>query len=248
MHEPWTNRPKYAGDFTFRVVDENTMRSAFLEADKLGFDMATHQVGDKATALYLDWMEESIRTNGARDRALRLIHMHYPGMREIERAGTHRAFADITPFHMILEIGHVEQQLGEARAKTAFPGRSLIDKGMRVNLVSDWPGDYYKTNAKPNNPLENIFYAVARRRIGEPADKAWHPNEALTIEEGLRAYTINPAHAAHEERIKGSITEGKLADIVVLSRDVLAGPAEALLATKVLYTIFDGKVVHEGGS
>lgn len=245
MHEPWTHRPQYPGDFTFRVVDEQSMRSAFIDTDRLGWDMATHQVGDKATALYLDWMEEAIRRNGSRDRALRLIHLHFPGMREIERAGALQAFADITPYHMIREIGLVEEQIGEERARTAFPARSLIDKGMQVNLVSDWPGDFYKLGSKPIDPLVNIFYAVARREIGAPAGNAWHPNEAITIEEGLRAYTINPARAAREERIKGSITEGKLADIVVLSKDILGARADDLLSTKVLYTIFDGNVVYE---
>lgn len=245
MFAPFANRAAYAGNFTFRVLDPAAMHKDFVEADKLGFDMATHQIGDKAISLYLDWMEEAIRVNGPRDRRARMIHLDFPALREIKRAGAIQAFADITPYHMIADVETIELRIGRERAAAAFAGRTLIDNGVRINLVSDWPGDFYKTVAKPIDPLENIFYAVARRRIGEAPDKAWHANESITIEEGLRAYTINPAHASREERIKGSIAEGKLADIVVLSKDIVDASPQDLLSTEVLYTVFNGDIVYE---
>lgn len=244
MYEPMLNRPNSTGDFTFRVIDPEQLKSDFVQADKLGWDMATHQLGDRAIGLYLDWVEAAVRKNGPRDRRERLIHLRFPNLDEIRRAGALHAFADITPFHMIEALDDLDKQLGPARAKTAFAGRTLIDNGVRINLVSDWPGDYYRTTEIPNNPLIQIYYAVVRHRIGEPASKAWHPEEDITIEEGLRAYTENPALAAHEEHQRGTLTPGKLADIAVLDRNILAGPPEDLLKAKVTYTIVGGKIVY----
>ncbi len=245
MFEPFNNRPNYSGDFTFRVQSPETTHKNFLGADRAGYDNATHMIGDKAISLYLDWLEEAIAQNGARDRRPRMIHMEYPRFSDIRRAGNLKAFADITPIHMLMDVKDVETKLGNERAKSAFTGRTLIDNGVLINLVSDWPGDYYKITAKPVNPLENIFMAVARRYPAETVDASWHPEEGLTIEEGLQAYTINPAHAAHEEAIKGSITPGKLADLVVLSENILDESPEKLLTTKVLLTVFDGRIVYK---
>jgi predicted amidohydrolase YtcJ len=89
---------------------------------------------------------------------------------------------------------------------------------------------------------------VARRYPGEAEEQAWHPAEAITVEEGLRAYTINPALASHQESFLGSITTGKMADIVVLSDDVLDGTVEKLLATEVLLTVFNGEIVYRSES
>lgn len=245
MFEPFDITPNYAGNFTFRVQSPELTWSNFLGADRAGFDMATHQIGDKAISMYLDWLEEAIRVNGPRDRRPRLIHMEYPRLSDIRRAGSLNAFADITPMHMLMEVGHVEEKLGAARAEFAFTGRTLIENGVRINLVSDWPGGYYKIVAKPLNPLTVIYMAVTRRHPGEPLERAWHPEEGITVEEGLRAYTINPALASHQENLVGSIAVGKLADIVVLSDNVLTGAAEKLLTTEVIMTIFDGSVDYE---
>tara|TARA_R110002096_G_scaffold101547_9_gene224609 strand:+ start:33643 stop:35415 length:1773 start_codon:yes stop_codon:yes gene_type:complete len=248
MFEPFNDTPNYAGNFTFRVQSPELTRSNFLGADRAGFDMATHQIGSKATALYLDWLEEAIRVNGPRDRRPRLIHMEYPRLSDIRRAGDLHAFADITPMHMLVEVDHLDEKLGPARAKFAFTGRTLIDNGIRINLVSDWPGGFYKIVAKPLDPLMIIYQAVVRRQPGEPLDRAWHPEEGITVEEGLRAYTINPAMASHQEDRVGSIAVGKLADIVVLSDNVLNGDPEKLLTTDVNMTIFGGNIIFERGA
>lgn len=248
MFEPFDDTPNYAGNFTFRVQSPEQTRSNFLGADRAGFDMATHQIGDKATSLYLDWLEEAIRINGPRDRRPRLVHMEFPRLSDIRRAGALDAFADITPMHMLVEVDHLEEKLGAARAEFAFTGRTLIDNGMRINLVSDWPGGFYKITAKPLDPLTIIYMAVERCHPGEPLDRAWHPEEGITVEEGLQAYTINPAMASHQENLVGSIAVGKLADIAVLSDNVLNGGPEKLLTTDVNMTIFGGNIIYERGA
>jgi len=244
MFEPWSGNPDYAGDFTWRVIDEQTMQDDVTTADKLGFDIATHAYADKAHWLMLNWYESAMQLNGARDRRFRLVHALYPAMQEIIRAGNIGAVADVTPYWTVTDREVTERVLGTERVKTAYAWRTMIENGVKINIVSDWPGAYDKTEISPLDPLQNIFYAVARRPIGAGPDAAWHPEEAMTIEEGLRAYTINPAWSSREEGIKGSISEGKLADLVVLSRNILQGSVDELITTFVEYTIFNGKVVY----
>jgi predicted amidohydrolase YtcJ len=155
-----------------------------------------------------------------------------------------RLIADITPQHMARGIRSVDRSLGPERARTAHAWRQLKDAGVRLNIVSDWPGSYNEQEPTPLAPLENIFMAVTRQGLdGRPAD-GWHPEERLTVEEALEAYTVNPAFSSYEEDRKGTITEGKLADLVVLSRDILAAAPDDIRQTQVDYTILGGSIVH----
>lgn len=118
---------------------------------------------------------------------------------------------------------------------------------MRIGIGSDWPGHFDKSHYAPLDPLRNIYHAITRAPAEAPANR-WHPREALTLKEAIRAYTINPAYASHEESIKGSIAPGKLADLVVLSTDIMKGRAARLLEAKVVVTILDGRIIFEEGT
>lgn len=233
MEEPFAGG-RHSGDFTFRFIDEATMAADIRGADEAGFDPVVHTVGDKAHRLLLDWYEATIAANPPRDRRLRVIHAWYPSAREIERIGRLGLIVDVTPQHMINDMASADRKLGPERARTAHAWRSLIDAGARLNVVSDWPGSFNEQRATPLAPLENIALAVTR---------SWHPEQRLTVEEAIAAYTITPAYASYEEDRKGTITEGKLADVVVLSHDILAGPPDRIAATDVEMTIFAGRVV-----
>jgi len=120
----------------------------------------------------------------------------------------------------------------------------MIDKGVRLVLTSDFPGTFNRLSFAVYNPLENMYMAVTRQNLhGQPAG-GFHPEQRITLDEAIRACTINPAWASHEEAIKGSITVGKLADLVVLSRDIRRGPPEDLLKTEVRHTIVGGRFVY----
>jgi len=245
MFESYANSPNYAGNFTWRVVDEQTMENDIVGADSAGFDSAIHVIGDKAHYLLLNWYEAAIAKNKSRDRRFRLIHVQYPSLKDIQRAGRMRAIADMTPYHMLRDVVATERLLGPERAKTAHAWRTMIQNGVRINIVSDWPGSFDKSSISPVNPLENMFYAIARQDTSGIPPGGWHASEAITIQEAIQAYTINPAFASHEEHLKGSITEGKLADLVVLSKDIISIQPRELLSTEVLYTIFDGRIVYQ---
>jgi predicted amidohydrolase YtcJ len=245
MKEPYADTPGYRGGWTFRMISEDFMAREIAESDRAGFDMAMHVLGDYALERTLDWYEEAIRANGPRpDRRMRLIHAWYSDPADLERAGRMGLAADVQPGLLLERFAAVERSLGSARARWAHAYRTMIDKGVRVNLSSDFPGTYNRLSFAVYNPLENMYMAVTRQDLhGEPPG-GWHPEQRMTIDEAIRAYTLNPAWASHEEKLKGSITVGKLADLVVLSRDIRRIAPQDLLKTEVRYTVVGGRIVH----
>jgi hypothetical protein len=244
MEEPYADNPDYAGSFTFRFTTPEDMERSIVGADAAGFDPVVHVTGDKAHRLLLDWFEATVRANPSRDRRFRVIHAWYPSARDVARMGRMRLIADVTPNHLLRGLRTIERSLSPERARTAHAWRSMIRAGVRLNIVSDWPGSYNEQEETPLAPLENISYAISRQDArGQPAG-GWRPEERLTVEEALQAYTINPAFASYEEDRKGSVTVGKLADLVVLSRDIFGLPPEAIRTTEVDLTVLGGKVIY----
>jgi hypothetical protein len=244
MLAPYANHPESSGDVTFRFTSDADERRMIREADREGWDIGIHTIGDRALSTVLDWYTDIEQANGPRPgRRDRIIHMWYANPELIRRAGQMHLVADITPYQLMGDTEHVDKLLGPERAKYAFAWRSMVDAGMKLNIVSDMPGLYNRVEVSPVDPLENIYYAITRKSTtGKSA--AWHPEQCLTLKEAIEAYTINPAYSSHEEDVKGSLQEGKLADLVVLSSDILSGPPEQLLHTKVVRTILGGKIVH----
>ena len=245
MDEPYATTPRFSGSFTFRFVDEPTMAADIVGADAVGFDPVVHTVGDKAHRLLLDWYEAATLRNGQRERRFRVIHAWYPSARDIERIGRLGLLVDITPQQLVNDLPSVESRLGPERAKTAHAWRSLLAAGARLEIGSDWPGSYNEQKLTPLSPLENIALAMTRRPPGGGPPGGWHPEQALSVAEAIAAYTIEPARGSHEEDRKGSISVGKLADLVVLSRDIRSLPADEIRATRVEATILGGNVIYD---
>jgi hypothetical protein len=243
MEEPYLDTPRFKGGFTFRFVDEAAMAADITGADAAGFDAAVHTIGDKAHRLLLDWYEAAIRANAPRERRFRVIHAWYPSARDVERIGRLGLLADVTPQHLVHDLRSVDRKLGPERARTAHAWRSLRDAGALLEIVSDWPGSYNEQRATPLAPLENIALAMTRADAeGSPAG-GWHAEERFTVEEAIAAYTATPAYASYEEDRKGTLTAGKLADLVVLSRDILRATPAEIRATRVDLTLLGGRAV-----
>jgi predicted amidohydrolase YtcJ len=244
MLRPYNNHPDTSGGLSFRVDDPRAARDDVVGADALGFDVAAHVTGDRGHQLLLDWYDDAIRANPARDRRFRLIHAWYPAREEIGRAGRMHAIADIQPWQLISEMPEMIAKLGPERAALGFPWRTLIDQGVRLTLGSDWPGSFDRSSVATLDPMENIYYAVTRQRLdGTPAG-GWHPEQRISVDEAIRAYTLNGAFASREEGVKGTLTEGKLADVVVLSKNLRRIAPRDIPGVHVLYTIFDGHIVY----
>ncbi|HEX9269208.1 MAG TPA: amidohydrolase [Candidatus Limnocylindria bacterium] len=244
MDAPYADTPGYAGSFTFRFVDEATIAADVAGADAAGFDPVVHTIGDRAHRLLLDWYEAAIRGNPPRDRRFRVIHAWYPSAREIERIGRLRLVVDVTPQHLVNDVATIERRLGPERARTAHAWRSLQDAGARLDLVSDWPGSFNERRPTPLSPLENIALAMTRQAPDGTPVGGWHPEQRLTAAEAIAAYTREPAFASYEEDRKGTVTVGKLADLVVLSRDILSATPDAIRETLVDLTILGGRIIH----
>lgn len=255
FYEPYTNNPASRGIwrdimFPFERSPDNPeeMQSRLerlaLQADRAGLQLTVHAIGDEANGYLMDMLERIIAKNGERDRRFRLVHAQVMTDRDIQRAGRMKVVAEVQPYHVADDMRWMEERIGHERSRGAYAFRRLWDAGAIVCFGTDSPG----TNASRYylNPMLGLYAAVTRKTLSGQPEGGWFPEEKLTVEEAIRAYTLNTAYAAYEEDIKGSITEGKLADIVVLSNNLLTMDPDDIKDVKVLRTIVGGKIVFDG--
>jgi len=244
--DPYDHEPENHGRLRDVMFPEGNLYQLIKDADLAGFTVTVHAIGDQANRILLDTYERVFSENPERDRRFRVVHAQVIHPLDFSRFGKLSLIAEVQPYHCIDDMRWMEERIGRERSRGAYAFRSLLNGGATLSFGSDWPG----TNASyyPINPLLGIYAAVTRQTTrGQPAG-GWFPEQRLTIEEAIRAYTLNNAWAAFEENIKGSIKEGKLADLVVLDRDILSRPSEEMLQTEVLFTFFDGRIVYEKGA
>jgi predicted amidohydrolase YtcJ len=253
FYEPYTHDPESRGiwrDIMFPFqrspynpedMQSNLERLA-LEADANGIQLTVHAIGDEANGYLLDMLERIIRANGARDRRFRLVHAQVMTDRDIERAGKLGIVAEVQPFHTSDDMRWMEERIGRDRSRGAYAFRRLWDAGAVVSFGSDSPG----TNASRYylNPMLGLYAAVTRMTLSGQPEGGWFPKERLTIEDAIRAYTLNTAYAGYEEQSKGSIAIGKLADFVVLSDDLLTMDPRRIKDVEVAMTFVGGEVVY----
>jgi predicted amidohydrolase YtcJ len=146
--------------------------------------------------------------------------------------------ASVQPYHAIDDGRWAEKRIGHERCKTTYPFRSFIDEGATLSFGSDW-------TVGPLSPILGIYAAVTRRTTDGANPNGWFPEQKITVQEAIKAYTMNNAYAAFEEREKGSITPGKLADLVVLSDDILSIDPAKIETVRVETTVLGGKIVFE---
>jgi predicted amidohydrolase YtcJ len=254
FYEPYTHNPSSRGIwrdimFPFERSPDNPedMQSRLerlaLLADDAGLQLTVHAIGDEANGYLMDMLERIIEKNGERDRRFRLVHAQVMTDRDIERAGAMGIVAEVQPFHVSDDMRWMEERIGRNRSRGAYAFRRLWDVGAVVSFGSDSPG----TNASRYylNPMLGLYAAVTRKTLSGQPEGGWFPQEKLTIEEAIKAYTLNTAYAAYEDRLKGSITTGKLADFVVLSDNLLTMDPDLIKDVTVLTTVVGGKIVFE---
>ena len=235
MLEPFTDAPDDRG---FLIVDLDDMRDWVVGADAAGLHVKVHAIGDKAIRDLLDIFLDAVEANGPRDRRFAVEHAQHPHPDDIERFAVQDIIASMQPYHAIDDGRWAERVIGPERAKTTYAFRSLIDAGAHVAFGSDW-------YVAPATPLEGIYAAVTRRTLDGAHPGGWVPEQKITVEEALRAYTYEGAYASFEEDKKGAIKPGMLADLVLLDRDITAIDPATIPDARVLMTIVGGKVVHE---
>jgi predicted amidohydrolase YtcJ len=219
-------------------------------AARSGVPPHVHAIGDLGNRILLDVYERVLREESrlGTDHRWRVIHAQHVHPDDFARFGALKLVAEVNPYHVSDDMRWMEERIGSSRARDAFAFRKLKDGGAVLVFGSDSPG----TNAARYflNPVYGLYAAVTRQTLkGEPAG-GWFPDQRLTIEEAIEAYTKGPAWASFEEDRKGMLAPGLLADVAVIDRDLVqvgrTRPAE-LLQAKVLYTIVGGRIVHEAG-
>jgi predicted amidohydrolase YtcJ len=236
MFAPFTDSPKDSG---FLVETEDDLYKWASSGDKAGLQMIVHAIGDRAINTQLNIFERVTKENGPRDRRFRIEHAQHIAPADIPRFRQLGVIASMQPYHAIDDGRWAEKVIGHERAKTTYAFRSLLDSKARVVFGSDW-------FVAPPTPLEGIYAAVTRRTLDDRNPDGWIPEQKISVEEALRAYTIDAAYATFDEKIKGSLERGKLADIVIIDRDLTRIPAPSLRDAKVTQTIVGGRVVFEG--
>jgi predicted amidohydrolase YtcJ len=206
-------------------------------ADRAGLQVIIHAIGDRANDNILSIYEEVEKEDGDRDRRFRIEHAQHLRPQDIPRFARDKVIASMQPYHAIDDGRWAEKRIGHERAKTTYAFRSLLDSGATLAFGTDW-------TVAPLIPLLTIYAAVTRRTLDGKHPNGWIPDQKISVEEAVRGYTIGSAFAEFQEKVKGSITPGKLADLVILSRDIFKIDSVEIEKVKVVMTIMDGRVVY----
>ena len=236
--KPYEDEPSKSGLLAPQMFPEGIMEKRIMEADRAGLQVAIHAIGDKANSMLLDIFERVAAADGPRDRRWRIEHAQHLRPEDIGRFGRLGVIASVQPYHAFDDGRWAERKIGKVRARTTYAFKSLEDGGARLAFGSDW-------TVAPLDPISGIFAAVTRATSDGKNPGGWIPEEKISLEDALRAYTINGAYAEFSEASKGSITPGKMADLTVLDRDLFAVLPPRIAEARVIMTIVGGRVVFE---
>ncbi len=247
--EPYSHDPTNRGRWRRLMVDEQgkfvegKFLQYMLDADKAGLQLTVHAIGDEANSLLLDYLEELNRQNGPRDRRFRLVHAQVIADKDFSRLGQLGVLAEVQPYHLSDDMRWMEQRIGSQRCRGAYAFRRIQRSGARLCFGSDWPGT--SASEYPINPLLALYAATTRQTVTGLPEAGWFPGERIDMPTAIAAHTINGAYSTFEEDIKGSLEPGKLADLVMLSDNLLEIAPANILQTRVLVTIVGGRIVYE---
>jgi len=235
MLEPFSDTPNDRGLF---VTPPDTLYAWTKGADAAGLHVIVHAIGDRAIRSQLDAFARVASENGPRDRRFRIEHAQHVAPPELPRFAKIGVIASMQPYHAIDDGRWADRVIGTERAKGTYAFRSLLDHGATLAFGSDW-------FVAPPTPLEGIYAAVTRRTLDDKHPGGWVPEQRITVEEALRAYTSGAARAEFRERDKGTLARGLLADFVLIDRDLTRVKPEEIRHARVLMTVIGGRVVFE---
>ncbi|OIK16864.1 amidohydrolase [Bacillus sp. MUM 116] len=232
--EPYADQPGTRGETSY---PPETIKKWVVEADKEGFSIRFHAIGNGAIRLALDVYEEAQKANGKRDSRHSIEHIEVIHPDDIHRFKKLGVTVSMQPDHLAMsERGVYTDRIGNEREKHVFAINTLKKTGANLAFGTDFPIDIL-------NPLQQVYRAVSR--IDSSGKTVWHPQERIPLAEALKAYTSGPAYGTFREHELGTLEVGKLADLVVLEQNLFELPVEEIPDTKVQLTIVDGKVVYE---
>ena len=235
FYDPYLDAPSSRG---FLVTDSAQMRAMVLSADSAGLQVAVHAIGDRANAVLLQFFADAIARGGVRDRRFRVEHAQHVRAADIPRFGALGVIPSMQPYHAIDDGRWAASRLDTARLRGTYAFRALLDSHARLAFGSDW-------TVAPLDPIQGIYAAVTRRTLDGRNPGGWFPEQRITVEEALRAYTAGVAYAGFAEERLGMLRPGMLADLTLLDRDLFRERPEALDEARVMVSIVGGRVVYE---
>ena len=236
MFAPFSDEPGKSG---LPQMPEAELDALFEKAQAKGYQTGTHAIGDKGVNWVLNAVERALKKFGTNDLRHRIEHAQIIAPSDVPRFKQLGVIASMQPTHCTTDMRFCEQRVGKERSKSAYIWRALLDNGAKIAFGSDWP-------VEPLDPMRGLYSAVTRKNIeGDFPEGGWFPEQRLTMEEAVKLFTSGSAYASFEENIKGTLEPGKLADMVVLTKDLFTIPPGEILTTEAAFTILGGRIVFE---
>lgn len=236
--EPFVDQPGNRGLLGDEMHPLSLMLARMMKADAAGLQICTHAIGDQAISIVLDLYAQVAQAHGEADRRFRIEHAQHMASKDFDRFQQLHVIASVQPYHAIDDGRWAETRIGHDRASRSYAFRTFLDHGVRLAFGTDW-------SVAPLNPMLTLYAAVTRATLDGRNPGGWFPEQKLTVAEAVEAYTLGSAYAEFQEKEKGSITPGKLADMVLLSDDIFSIAAEKIREVTVCRTIVGGKTVWE---
>lgn len=237
MHKPFDDEPDNTG---LPLNSPSRLSSLMTEADRAGLELSIHAIGDRGIDTVIETMKV-IAGDEVRDRRYRIEHFQHPTAEAIQKLADSGIVASMHPYHAIDDGRWAENRIGPRRLETSYAFRSILDAGGILTFGSDWP-------VAPLNPMQGVYAAVTRRTLDGANPDGWIPEQKISVEEALTAFTATNAYAFKEEDSTGTLEVNKRADFIVLSDDPRAVPHTELENVRVQTTVIGGRVVYSSST
>ena len=241
FYEPFLNQGENRGLLSNEMQPLSLMQDRITKADGAGLQLCIHAIGDHGISLILDMYAETEKAHGPADRRFRIEHAQHMAAKDFQRFADLGVIASVQPYHAIDDGRFAEGKIGHDRSSRTYAFRTFLDHKVRLAFGTDW-------EVAPLDPMQTLYAAVTRATLDGKNPGGWFPEQKLTVAEAVEAYTMGSAYAEFQEKEKGSITPGKLADLVLLSDDIFSIAPEKIRDVRVVETILGGRVIFQRGN
>lgn len=236
--DPYTDDPNDSGLLGEQMHPLSQMRDWMMQTDAAGLQICTHAIGDRAISTVLDLYTDVVKAHRGMERRFRIEHAQHMAAKDFPRFAQLDVIASVQPYQAIDDGRWAEARIGHDRASRTYAFRTFLNRGVHLAFGTDWP-------YAPLDPVLTVYAAVTRATLDGKNPNGWFPEQKLSVEEAVAAYTMGSAYAEFQEREKGSIAPGKLADMVLLSDDIFTIDQAKIRDVKVLKTIVGGRLVWD---
>jgi hypothetical protein len=240
MFAPYLDAPQAHGLLAEDMIPTEKIRRNLLGVDRANLQVCVHAIGDRAVSSVLDLFAEVEKQDGPRDRRFRIEHAQHVASKDFARFHDLGVVASMQPYHAIDDGRWAETRISHELTSTSYAWRTMLDNHVRLAFGTDWP-------VAPLEPLTSLYAAVTRATLDGKHPQGWYPEQKLTVAEAVEAYTMGSAYAEFQEKLKGSVTAGKLADVILLSDDIFTIEPKAIQDVTVELTVVGARIVYQSG-